>query len=111
MPSCSTYNSTADALGNFTGQAALDAIRCAYAADYGAGMGDAVFGMFVFTFLGMGLTIRSRHPAPIVVAGMLSAGLFATTLPGQVRKIFAFILVIGFMAAGLYLYQRFQSDL
>lgn len=111
MAACSTYNSTADALGNFSGQAPIDAIRCAYVADYGAGMGEVVFGMFLFGFLGLGLTIRARHPAPIVVAGMLSAGLFATTLPGQVRKIFALVLVFGFMAGGLYLYQRFQSDL
>lgn len=111
MAECSTYNSTADALGDFGGQAPIDAIRCAYVGEYGAGLPPVVFGMFLFGFLGMGLTIRARHPAPILVAGMLSAGLFATTLPGQVRQIFALILVIGFMAAGLFLYQRFQSSL
>lgn len=109
MP-CTDYNSTADALSNFTGEAPLDAITCTYSADWGLGMGSA-FLMFVIGFMGLGLTVRARHPGPVVIAGMLSAGVLAASLPGIVAKIFALVIFIGFTAAGLYVYQRAQSSL
>lgn len=109
MP-CSDYNSTADALGNFTASAPLDAITCSYSADWGLGMGGT-FMLFVVGFMGLGLTIRTRHPGPVLVAGMLSAGLFAASIPGIAAKIFALVLFAGISAAGLYVYQRMQSSL
>lgn len=107
---CEDHNSTADALGNFTGEAPIDAITCTYSADWGMGMGPT-FMMFVVGFMGLALTVRTRHPGPIVIAGMLSAGLLASSLPGVVAKIFAFVLFVGFAASGLYLYQRAQTSL
>jgi hypothetical protein len=107
---CSDYSSVGDALRDFGGQAPIDAITCVYSADWGLGMG-ATFMMFVFSFLGLALTIRNRHPGPILVAGMLSAGLVAASLPGIVAKIFAFVVFVGFSAAGLFIYQRMQGAL
>jgi len=69
------------------------------------------FMLFVVGFLGLGLTVRTRHPGPVLVAGMLSAGVLAAGLPGAAAKIFALVLFIGFAAAGLYIYQRAQSSL
>jgi CHASE2 domain-containing sensor protein len=109
MP-CGDYNSTTDALGNFSGQAPIDAITCTYSADWGLGMGGT-FLMFVVGFMGLGLAIRTRHPGPVLIAGMLSAGVFAVSLPGIVAKIFALVIFIGFSAAGLYIYQRMQGAL
>lgn len=107
---CSDYNSTADALSNFTGQAPLDAVTCSYSADWGLGMGPS-FMLFMVGFLGLGLTIRTRHPGPVTIAGMLSAGVFAVSVPGIAAKIFAFVLFIAFSAAGFMVYQRAQSSL
>jgi uncharacterized membrane protein YczE len=110
MSKCDAYNSTADALGNFTGSAPIDAITCTYSADWGLGMG-ATFGLFVFGIMGLSLTVRTRHPGPVTIAGMLSAGVIATTIPGIAAKIMAFVLFVAFSAAGFMLYQRAQSSL
>jgi len=109
MP-CSDYNSTADALSDFAGQAPLDAITCTYSADWGLGMGP-VFGLFIFAMMGFGLTIRTRHPGPVLIAGMLSAGVIAASLPGAAANIFAIVMFIGIAAAGLFIYQRMQGAL
>lgn len=108
--SCSDYNSTAEALRDFTGQAPLDAVTCTYSADWGLGMGPT-FLLFVVGFMGMALTVRTRHAGPVVIAGMLSAGVLAASLPGIAAKIFALIIFVGFAAGGLYIYQRAQSSL
>lgn len=107
---CSDHNSSAEALRDFGGSAPIDAITCPYSADYGLGMGP-LFLMFVVGFMGLGLTVRTRHPGPVLTAGMLSGGVFAASLPGIVTKIFAFVLFVGFAAGGLMLYQRMQSSL
>jgi hypothetical protein len=109
MP-CSDYNSTADALGDFTGSAPIDAITCTYSADWGLGMGPT-FAMFVFGFMGLALTVRTRHPGPITVAGMLSAGVVAASIPGIAAKILALVLFVAFAGAGLFVYQRLQGSL
>jgi len=108
--SCDDYNSSAEALRDFSGQAPLDAVTCPFSAEWGLGMGP-LFLMFVVGFMGLGLTVRTRHPGPIVTAGMLSAGVFAASIPGIVAKIFAFVVFVGFSAAGLMIYQRMQSSL
>jgi len=97
-------------LQNFTGQDPLDAVVCAYRASEGAGMGP-VFGMMVFAGLGVGLSIRAQHPGPVLVAGVLSIGLFAASLPGAAIEIVAIVLVVGIAAAGLFLYISAQSRL
>lgn len=106
---CSDYNSTADALSNFSGQAPIDAITCPYS-DWALGMGP-LFIMFVVGFMGMAVAIRTRHPGPVLVAGMLSAGVFAASLPGIAAKIFAFVIFIGFSSISIYIYQRMQGAL
>jgi uncharacterized membrane protein YczE len=107
---CSDHNSTVDALRDFSGEAPIDAVTCTFSADYGLGMGPT-FMLFFVGFLGLGLTIRTRHPGPVTVAGMLSAGVFAASIPGIAAKIFAFVLFIAFSAAGLMIYQRAQGSL
>lgn len=100
-------------LANFTGTDPLDAVICPFtqSAGGGAGMGLGVFSLFVIGFLGLGLAVRTQHPGPILVAGMLSAGLFAASLPGIVLKITALVFFFGIAAAGLFLYQRAQTAL
>ena len=108
--SCSDYNSVTDALRDFSGQAPFDAITCAFSADYGAGMG-VTFLMFVIGFMGLALAVRTRRPGPVVIAGMLSAGVVASSLPGIFVKIFALVIFAMFSAGGMFLYQRAQSSL
>lgn len=98
-------------LRDFSGQRPLDAIICPFAGPNGAGIGVEVFALLFVAIIGFGIAIRTRSPAPIVVAGMLSAGLFATALPGAAATIFAMIMLFGIIAAGLYLYKQFKTSL
>lgn len=102
-----------DYLANFTGQDPLNAVICPFvqSSGGGAGMGLEVFSLFIIGAMGLGLTIRAQHPGPILIAGMLSAGLFATSLPGIALKITALVLFFGIAALGLFLYQQAQSSL
>lgn len=109
---CSRGNIT-DYLANFTGQDPIDAVICPFvqSGGGGAGMGMGVFALFFVGFLGVGLTIRTQHPGPLLIALMLSAGLFAASLPGVVLKIGALVLLVGIAAMSLFLYQRAQTSL
>jgi hypothetical protein len=100
-------------LSEFQGQDPIDAVICPFvqSSGGGAGMGMGVFAMFVVGMMGLGLTVKAQHPGPIVVALMLSAGLFATALPGLVLKIGALVLFFAIAGVGLYIYQRAQSSL
>lgn len=98
-------------LGNFSGSDPIDAVVCPYTQEAGAGMGMPVFSLIVISFLGLGLTIRTQHPGPIMVCGILSAGLFAASLPGIAAKIFALVMFFGISAIGLYIYQQAQTSL
>lgn len=100
-----------DYLGNFTGQDPINAVVCPFTQDAGAGMGLPLFGLFFFSMLGLGLTIRTQHPGPIVVAGMLSAGLVAASIPGIGANIMALVFVFAIGALGLYIYQKAQRSL
>jgi len=104
-------NSLAGYLREFSGQRPLDAIICPFAGPNGAGMGIEVFALIVVSMLGFGLAVRTRHPAPVVVSGMLSAGLFATALPSSAAAIFALVLLVGIIAGGLYIYQRARTQI
>jgi hypothetical protein len=102
-----------DYLANFSGQDPIDAVVCPFvqSSGGGAGMGMGVFGLFFIGFLGIGLTIRTQHPGPLVIALMLSAGLFATALPGIAVKIGALVLLFMITAVGFYLYQTAKGSL
>lgn len=89
----------------------VELIRCVYTSDAGLGLDVAVFGLFLFGTLGMGLSIRTQHPAPILVAGILSSGVIAASIPGIAAKIFALVLFFGLVGLGLYVYQRTQRTL
>jgi len=104
-------NSLAGYLRDFSGQRPLDAIICPFAGPNGAGMGVPVVALIFVGVLGMGLAVRDRNPAPLIVVGILSAGLFATSLPGAAGNIFAIILMAGIIASGFYLYKRFRTSL
>lgn len=109
---CSDYNSLIEILDQADqGQALLDAVICPFAADYATGVGMSVFALFVFGAIGFALTVRTRHPGPIVVSGMLSAGVVASQLPAGGTQIMALVLFFGISVLGLYLYQRAQSSL
>jgi len=103
--------SLTDYLTNFTGSDPVDAVACAYAQDSGAGMGMAMFFTLMLSFMGLALTVRVQHPAPILVALMLSAGLFATLVLGVVSQIGAIALFFGITALGLYVYNRAKNEL
>lgn len=107
---CGQYDSVWEYLADFSGQTFLDGIKCAYAADWGLGMGP-LFMLFVFSFLGMALSVRTRHPGPVVIAGLLSAGVIAAAIPGVGVRIMAIVLFVAISAAALYIYQRAQSSL
>lgn len=90
-------------------QAPVKAVVCPFA--QGAGMGIEVFSLFAFAAVGLGLTVRTRHPAPVLVASMLSAVVVTATLPGPAANLLALVLFFGISALGLYLYARAQSEL
>jgi len=106
---CQQYTELHDALTNFS--SASDAVICAFSADGGAGLGLPLFGLLVFSFIGMGLTVRVQHPAPLVVAFVLTAGVAALSLPGAGAQILAIVLFFAIAGVSLYLYQRAQSSL
>jgi uncharacterized membrane protein len=110
MAACTQYDAAWKYLADFSGRSALDAIGCAFSADWGLGMGPT-FMLFVFGFLGLALTVRTRHPGPVVVAAMLSAGTIAASIPGIAVKVMAFVIFIGFAAAAFFIYQRAQGAL
>lgn len=109
MTTCEQYDTLYEPLTNFS--QATDAAICPFTADAGAGLGVPLFGLFVFGFIGLGLTIRVQHPAPILVAAILSAGLVAGSIPGTGATILALVLFFGLSGLGLYLYKRAQTSL
>jgi len=110
MPFCDRPE-LVDYATNFTGMDPVKIGACPFAQDAGAGMGLAMFSMFVFGLIGIGLTVRTQHPAPIMIAGMLSIGVVAASVSGQAAQIAALVLVFGIAALGLYLYARAQRQL
>lgn len=109
MPPCSQYDSLAAILTDAPNK--INAIICAYSSDMGAGMGMGVFMLLFFGPLSLAFSARVQHPGPILVVGIFSAGLIATSLPGIVAKLFALVLFFGIAAVGLIIYQRAQTTL
>lgn len=98
-------------LTDFSDIRPVEAVYCAYAQDgAGAGMGEAVFSVFLFGAVGLALTVRTQHPGPVVVAGMLSAAFVASTLPSQAATILWLGLVFAIAALGLYLIKRARAS-
>jgi hypothetical protein len=111
MAECSTYSSVADALADFSGQAPLDAITCAFSSsEYGLGLGT-LFPLLMFGFVGLALTVRTRSVAPVAISGILSAGIVGGSVPGIGAEILALVLLLAIAVAGLVIYQRAQSSL
>lgn len=108
---CEDYDSLVEPLANFSGSEPVDAIVCPFASDMGAGMGLPVFSLFVFGLVGLGLTARTQHPGPILVAGILSAGVFAARVPGQAVNIAALAFFFGIVAIGFYIYTKARRSL
>lgn len=104
-------DSLAAYLKDFSGQNPIDAIICPFAGPNGAGMGMGVFALIVIAGMGLALTVRTQHPGPIMVAGILSAGLFATALPGAAANIFALVMFFGLAGVALYIYTRARATL
>lgn len=92
-------------------QSPIKAGVCPFVQDAGAGMELAVFSVFVFGGVGLALTVRTQHPGPILVAGILVAGAVALSLPGLAAQVFALVLFFGLTALGMYLYQRARTSL
>jgi|AKVG01.1.fsa_nt_gi hypothetical protein len=105
------YSSLLDYLRHFNGQDPINSVVCPYTSDAGAGMGMPLFALFVIGVIFLALSIRAQHPGPILVAGILSIGLFATALPGQAAQIAALVLFFGLAGIIMYIYQRAQSAL
>lgn len=98
-----------DYLGNFT--IPTDAVVCPFVQDAGLGIGLAMTALLILGPLGLAMSVRIRHPGPIVVAGMLTIGAMATSLPGQAAQIAALVLFFAIVAIGFYIYQRASTSL
>lgn len=103
----------ADYLTNFTGMDPLNAIVCPFAQSGGGGLGLGVgmVSLFVFGALGLALTVRTQHPGPMLVSGMLVIGAIAVSLPGQAAQIVAVVFLFGLIAVAFMLYRRAQNTL
>lgn len=91
-------------------EAPVKAIVCPFV-DGGAGMPPEVLSLLVFGGVGLGLSIRIKHPSPVLVAGILTAGIAALNAPGQGISLLGLVLFVGIGALGLYIYQRMQRSL
>lgn len=90
--------------------APVKAVVCPYVQG-AAGMPPEVLSLLTFGTVGMALTVRVRHPGPLLVAFILTGGIAAASAPGGAINVLALVLFVGIAALGLYLYQRAQSSL
>jgi len=91
-------------------EAPVKAVSCAFV-DGGVGMPAPVISLFVFGTVGLALTVRTRHPAPILISFMLTGGVVAISAPGQAINILAAVFFVGLSALGIYLYSRASRTL
>lgn len=91
-------------------EAPVKAISCTFM-EGGVGIPPEVLALFVFGTLGMALTYRVRHPAPILVAFMLTGGIAAISAPGEGINILAAVFFVGIAAMGFYLYTKASRSL
>jgi len=109
MPYCDKA-SLADYLASFAGDDPVKAVVCPFV-DGGGGIPGPVLSLIVFGVVGLTISYRVRHPGPIVVAGILTGGVAALSVPGQAMKLFVLAMFGGISILGLYIYQRAQSSL
>jgi len=91
-------------------EAPVKAVACPFMQG-GAGVPATVVSLFVFGAVGLALTYRVRHPAPIVVAFMLTGGVAAVTAPAEGINILAAVVFVAIAAMGMYLYTRAKRSL
>lgn len=84
--------------------APIDAVVCPFVGSNGAGVAEPLFVLVIAMGMGLGLSIRTQHPAPTVVAFMLSAGFFATRLPGGAAQVLVVVVLVAIAGAGYVLY-------
>jgi len=65
---CEDYNNLHDALSNF--DAVTDGVICPYTSGMGAGMGLPLFGLFVFSMVGLGFNPTRVRLKPGVGVGL-----------------------------------------
>lgn len=102
-----------DYLTNFTGQDPINAVACPFAqeAGNGLGLGLPVFATFLFGVIGLGLTVRTQHPGPLLVAGILSIGAISSSIVGDAAGIIALVFVMILAAMIIYVYQNAKNKL
>jgi len=91
-------------------EAPVKAVSCTFM-EGGVGIPPAVLSLFVFGTVGLALTFRVRHPAPILVSFMLTGGVAAAAAPGEAINILAAAFFVGLSALGMYLYSRASRTL
>ena len=76
-------------LKNFSGLDPVNAAVCPYAQSGGGGLGLGVplFTLLVIGPLGLAMSVRAQHPGPVIIAGFLSVGAIAASLPGPAATI------------------------
>lgn len=90
-------------------EAPVKAVTCSYM--QGVGVPPGVLALFVLGPIGLALAYRNRHPAPILVAFMLTGGVAAIAAPGEGINILAAVFFIGLGGMGLYLYSKASRSL
>jgi len=91
-------------------EAPVKAVSCTFTQG-GGGMPAPVVSLFVFGAIGLALTYRVRHPAPILVSFMLTGGVAALSAPGEAINILAAVFFVGLSALGMYLYAKARRAL
>lgn len=91
-------------------QAPVKAVVCPIV-DGGAGMPLTIFSMFFFGAVGLALANRTQHPGPIVVAGILTAGVAAQSIAGQAAIILWIALFFAIAGVGIWLYSRANTSI
>lgn len=103
-----TKDTLAGYLADLSGNNPLDAVACPFV--QGTPLSMAVFSLFIFGAIGLSLSIRARHPSPVIVTSILSAGVVATAVPGVGAKLLAIALFFGIAAAALVVYKRASNS-
>jgi len=108
---CQEYDSLLKYLREFNGTDPVGAAACPFMNDAGAGIPVGVMSLLTFGFLGLALTARTQHPAPLLVAILISGSTIAATIPGIAAKIVAVVVLFTLTGAALFVYERAQGTL
>lgn len=102
---CRDYSSLAEILSERGSGWWIDAIVCPFSSSMGANMGLAVVALAIFGPLGLALAVRTRHPAPVVVAALFMGPLIGSAVPGPAASIAIVAILFIVIAAGFGLYR------